>query len=219
MEADAQLLPFRDGEFDAVTSSFGAMFAPDHQAVADELLRVCRPGGTIGMLNVTPEGLASQFFGVFAAYAPPPPPGFPAPVMWGSEPHVRQLFGARVESLSMTRRTYVERAASPLAYREFYKDTFGLAIGTYASLADQPERISALDADFLEFATRANTVRSTAPRSTSTSTCSSSHARRARRGPVTGRRARRAAHLQTGSSRPRRAGSSSLESARRAGRR
>ena len=66
MEADAEALPFGDGEFDVVTSSFGAMFAPDHQAVADELLRVCRPGGTIGMVNFTPEGLGGEFFGVFA---------------------------------------------------------------------------------------------------------------------------------------------------------
>src|SRR5687768_5689373 len=75
VEADAESLPFAGGEFDAVTSSFGAIFAPDHRAVADEMLRVCRPRGTIGMLNFTPEGLISDFFGALAPYMPTPPPG------------------------------------------------------------------------------------------------------------------------------------------------
>ena len=75
VEADAESLPFRNDEFDVVTSSFGAIFAPDHQAAAGEMLRVCRPGGTIGMLNFTPEGLITQFFEALAPYAPPPPPG------------------------------------------------------------------------------------------------------------------------------------------------
>jgi ubiquinone/menaquinone biosynthesis C-methylase UbiE len=155
VEGDAEALPFGDGEFDVVTSSFGAMFAPDHRRVADELLRVCRPGGTIGMANFTPEGLGAEFFGVLAPYAPPPPAGAPAPVMWGSEDHVRELFGERV-SLEMTRRRYVERAPSPRDYREFYKRTFGPAVAIYASLGDQPERAAALDRDFLDFAVRAN---------------------------------------------------------------
>ena len=72
VEADAEALPFADGEFDVVTSSFGAIFAPDHQKVADEMLRVCRPGGTIGMLNFTPEGLISGFFAALAPYMPAP---------------------------------------------------------------------------------------------------------------------------------------------------
>ncbi|MGH2451439.1 MAG: class I SAM-dependent methyltransferase [Candidatus Limnocylindria bacterium] len=156
VEADAEALAFADGEFDVVTSSFGAIFAPNHQAVADELLRVCRPGGTIGMTNFTPEGLAADFFGVFARYMPPPSPGALPPVLWGSEEHVRELFGARVESLELTRRTYVERAASPRDYCDFFKETFGPAVAVYASLADQPERAAALDRDFLEFATRSN---------------------------------------------------------------
>jgi SAM-dependent methyltransferase len=156
IEADAEALPFGDDEFDVVTSSFGAMFAPDHQAVADELLRVCRPGGTIGMANFTPDGLAGEFFELFGRYAPPPPPGAPPPVLWGNEEHVRELFGDRVESLELTRRTYVERAASPRKYCEFFKTTFGPAVAIYASLADRPDRAAALDRDFLEFARRAN---------------------------------------------------------------
>ena len=156
VEADAEALPFGDGEFDVVTSSFGAMFAPDHQAVADELVRVCRPGGTIGMANFTPEGLAGEFFGLFVPYMPPPAPGALPPVMWGSEQHVRELLGDRAKALELSRREYTERAASPRDYCEFFKQTFGPAVGIYASLADQPDRAAALDAEFLEFATRCN---------------------------------------------------------------
>lgn len=156
VEGDAEALPFGDDEFDVVTSSLGAMFAPNHQAAADELLRVCRPGGTIGMINFTPEGLGASFFGLFAPYAPPPPPGALPPVMWGNEGHVRELLGDRVESLAMTRREYVERAGTPSDYLELFKETFGPVVAIYASLAHQPERVVALDQAFREFVTRSN---------------------------------------------------------------
>ena len=156
VEADAEALPFADHEFDVVTSSVGAIFAPNHQAVADELLRVCRPGGTIGMINFTPEGLISEFFDALAPYAPPPPSGALPPPLWGSEEHVRELFGDRLDSLEMTRHEYVERADDPRAYREFFKETFGPIAATYSSLAGQPDRLAALDHDLLEFATGAN---------------------------------------------------------------
>jgi ubiquinone/menaquinone biosynthesis C-methylase UbiE len=157
VEADAENLPFADGQFDVVTSSIGAIFAPDHQRVADELLRVCRPGGTIGMVNFTPEGLAGDFFGTLGPYMPPPPPGALPPLLWGSEHHVRDLFGDRVASLGMTRDAYTERAASPEAYVELFAQTFGPVITARAALADQPERIAAFDRDVVEFAMRANT--------------------------------------------------------------
>jgi ubiquinone/menaquinone biosynthesis C-methylase UbiE len=163
VEADAEALPFGDGEFDVVTSSLGAMFAPDHQRVADELLRVCRPGGTIGMVNFTPEGLGGEFFGVLGPYMPPPPPGARPPVMWGNEEHVRELFGDRVMALELTRREYVERAASPRDYCELFKATFGPAVAIYADLAGQPDRAAALDREFLEFATRSNRGASQGP--------------------------------------------------------
>jgi ubiquinone/menaquinone biosynthesis C-methylase UbiE len=121
VEADAEALPFADGDFDVVTSSFGAIFAPDHRAVADEMLRVCRPGGTVGMLNFTPEGLISDFFGALEPYMPPP--GALPSALWGSEEHVRELFGDRVESLEMTRRDYIETADTPGDYREFFKQS------------------------------------------------------------------------------------------------
>jgi ubiquinone/menaquinone biosynthesis C-methylase UbiE len=156
VEADAEALPFRDEAFDVVTSSFGAMFAPNHQTVADELLRVCRPGGTIGMLNFTPEGLISDFFGALAPYMPPPPAEALPPALWGSEEHVREIFADRVESLQMTRRQYVESAHSPRDYSELFKQTFGPVVAIYARLAEEPERAATLDRDFLEFATRTN---------------------------------------------------------------
>ena len=157
VEADAEALPFGDGEFDAVTSSVGALFAPHHQRVADEMLRVCRTGGTIGMLNFAPDGLISDFFGTLAPYMPPPPEDALPPPLWGDEAHVRELFGDRVESLDLRPGSYVERAASPEAYVELFKRTFGPVVAAYEGLVDDPERHAALDRDFLEFATRVNT--------------------------------------------------------------
>jgi 2-polyprenyl-6-hydroxyphenyl methylase/3-demethylubiquinone-9 3-methyltransferase len=155
VEADAEALPFGDEEFDAVTSAFGAMFALDQQAVADELVRVCRPGGVIAMANFTPEGLGAEFFGVLAPYMPAPPPGWVPPVLWGSEQRVQHLFGDRVDALDLSRREYVERVAGgPSAYCDFFKETFGPVVALYQGL--QPERRAAFDRDFVEFATRAN---------------------------------------------------------------
>jgi ubiquinone/menaquinone biosynthesis C-methylase UbiE len=92
-QADAEDLPFADGEFDTVMSCLGVMFAPYHQASADELVRVCRPGGTIGLLNWTPEGFIGQLFATMKPYAPPPPAGAQPPPLWGREDHVRALLG------------------------------------------------------------------------------------------------------------------------------
>jgi 2-polyprenyl-6-hydroxyphenyl methylase/3-demethylubiquinone-9 3-methyltransferase len=157
VEADAEALPFGAAEFDVVTSSAGAIFAPDHRAVADELLRVCRPGGTIGMINFTPEGLGGEFFELFGRYAPPPPANAPAPVLWGSEEHVRDLFGDRVSALELTREEYVERSpGGPAEYLQLFKDTFGPVVAVYALLADEPARVAELDREALEFATRSN---------------------------------------------------------------
>lgn len=156
VEADAENLPFPDEAFDAVTSAFGAIFAPRHQRVADEMLRVCKPGGTIAMANFTPEGILGDFFAVFADYLPPPREGDLPPTLWGSEDHVRALLGDRVSSLGMTRKTYVERAASPRAYCDFCKETFGPVAAIYAELDGQPEAIEALDRAFVSFVEESN---------------------------------------------------------------
>jgi SAM-dependent methyltransferase len=100
VEGDAQELPFEDDSFDRVTSVFGAMFAPDQARTAAELVRVCRPGGRIGVTAWRPEGLFGRLFKTMASHLPPPPPGFQPPVLWGVEDHVRGLFaplGAEVE--------------------------------------------------------------------------------------------------------------------------
>jgi SAM-dependent methyltransferase len=157
VEADAERLPFPDGVFDVVTSSLGAIFAPDHRAVADEMLRVCRPGGRIGMINFTPDGLGGEFFDLFGRHAPPPPPGIPPPVLWGSEDHVRALFGDRLASLETTRLEYAERMeGGPHAYVQFFEATFGPVVALCAALADEPHRLAAFDHEFLDFATRGN---------------------------------------------------------------
>jgi len=156
IEADAEGLPFADGDFDVVTSCFGAMFAPDHAAVASELVRVCRSGGTIGLASFAPRGTAAAFFEVVARHAPPLPEGAPPPILWGDEDHVRMLLEGRVDRLEMTRRTYVERASSPGAYRALFEHTFGPLIALRGALADSPDRAAALDQDFAAFTEAAN---------------------------------------------------------------
>ncbi|HUG01064.1 MAG TPA: methyltransferase domain-containing protein [Longimicrobiales bacterium] len=156
-EADAEALPFEDGEFDVVTSSLGALFTPDQQAVADEMLRVCRPGGTIGMINFRPEGLAAEFFELVGRYAPPTPVPTPSPLLWGDEDHVRALFGDRVASVEMSRGEYTESAAGPEEYRDLFHETFGPIVGIRAMLAvSDPPRLREFDRDFLDYATRNN---------------------------------------------------------------
>ena len=156
VEADAEALPFEDGEFDIVTSCFGAMFAPRHERVANELRRVCKPGGTIAMANFPPEGLAADFFGLLAPFMPPPRQGDSPPLLWGNEEHVRELFAGRVSSLEMTRHSYVERAANPGAYCQFFKETFGPMVAVYRSLVEKPAEVAALDQAFLRFAEQSN---------------------------------------------------------------
>jgi SAM-dependent methyltransferase len=155
VQADAAALPFGDGEFDVVTSAAGAIFAPDHRAVADELVRVCRPGGTIGMITFTPEGMAGEFFELFGRYMPPPPAGAQPPILWGVEEHVRELFGDRV-ALELTRHEYVERTpGGRQGFLDFYKRTFGPVVAIYASLDDEAR--AELDRAALEFVDRWNT--------------------------------------------------------------
>ena len=129
VEADAENLPFEDESFDVVMSCIGAMFAPRHQAVADELVRVCRPGGTVGMLNWTPEGMIGALFRTMGPFAPPPPPGASPPPLWGGEDHMKELFGDRVEWRAMERRdleiTAFER---PREYGEHFRDKYGPTI-------------------------------------------------------------------------------------------
>ena len=152
VEADAEAMPFADNSFDVVMSCVGAMFAPHHQATADEIVRVARPGGTIGMINWTPQGFIGNLFATMKPYAPPPPPGASPAPLWGSEDHVRALFGDRVRDLAARRQTVrMDHCADPVEFREYWKRTYGPTIATYRFNADKPEQVEALDRDFLAF--------------------------------------------------------------------
>ncbi len=154
VEADAEALPFADDSFDVVMSCVGAMFAPHHQAAADELLRVVRPGGTVAMINWTPEGFIGNLFKTMKPYAPPPPPGASPAPLWGDENHIRELFGDRVADLTMRRQIVVlDHCAEPVEFREYWKRNYGPTIAAYTFNADQPDRVEALDRDFLSFLT------------------------------------------------------------------
>ena len=145
-EADAEALPYDDGEFDAVMSCVGIMFAPHHQRSADELVRVCRPGGTIGVLNWTPKGFIGQLFATMKPFAPPPPPGASPPPLWGDESHVRELLGDRVTVIQARRQeVQIGRFARAEDFRRYFKDNYGPTIAVYRSLGVDFERIAALD--------------------------------------------------------------------------
>jgi SAM-dependent methyltransferase len=153
--ADAEALPYRDGEFDAVLSCVGVMFAPHHQTAADELVRVCRPGGTIGLIAWTPAGFVGQMFATMKPYAAPPPPGAQPPPLWGSEDHVRELLGDRIEQVcTETRKLRVTHFATPEAFRDYFKTNYGPTISAYKFIADDPVRVAALDHDLAELGRR-----------------------------------------------------------------
>jgi len=133
-EADAEALPFEDAGFDVVISAIGAMFAPHHQATADELVRVCRPGGRIGLLSWTPEGMIGALFRTIGPFAPTPPPGAQPPPLWGSEEHLRELFGERVEFDKLERDVLeVNAFERPSDYAEHFKQRYGPTIAARAN--------------------------------------------------------------------------------------
>jgi ubiquinone/menaquinone biosynthesis C-methylase UbiE len=158
VEADAEALPFPDADFDAVISVVGAMFAPHHQQTADEMLRVCRSGGRIAMINWTPEGFVGQLFATMRPYSPPLPPGADPAPRWGDPDHVRRLFTERVHDLSFERRAlrYPPIFATAADLRDYYKACYGPTIGVYRALADDPDRVTALDRDFTQFLERSD---------------------------------------------------------------
>jgi SAM-dependent methyltransferase len=154
-QADAEALPFGDDQFDVVVSCLGVMFAPHHQASADELVRVCRPGGTVGLLNWTPEGFIGQMFAAMKPYAPPPPPGAQPPPLWGREDHVRALLGDRVRDVSVRRETVrVSLFARPEDFRDYFKGRYGPTIAAYRNIAADPARTAALDQELADLARR-----------------------------------------------------------------
>jgi len=146
VEADAEHLPFEDASFDVVMSSIGAMFAPHHQEVADELVRVCRPGGTIGMLNWTPEGMIGALFRTMGPFAPPPPPGAQSPPLWGGEGYIKELFGSRVDFGTLRREDLsITAFEHPHDYGEHFKAKYGPTITAQANA-----RKNGQEAEFVE---------------------------------------------------------------------
>jgi SAM-dependent methyltransferase len=134
--ADAEQLPFADESYDVVMSSIGVMFAPHHRRAADELVRVCRAGGTIGLLNWTPEGMLGALFRMMGQFAPPAPAGASPPPLWGSETHLDGLLGESVEWRSMERQVLdITAFEHPLAYGEFFKARYGPTIAIRANAA------------------------------------------------------------------------------------
>ena len=152
LEGDAEALPFPDRSFDAVTSVFGSMFAPDHQRAAAELLRVSRPGGTIALASWTPEGFIGELFRTVARHVAPPA-GVSSPMLWGTEAHLRQLFGDRIESLEVTERTFTFRFRSAEEFVDFFRNWYGPTLKAFAAV-DGPEGRAALEADLVDLARR-----------------------------------------------------------------
>jgi SAM-dependent methyltransferase len=152
---DAEALSFGDGEFDVVLSCIGVMFAPHHQRAADELLRVCRPGGRLGILSWTPAGFVGQLFATMKPFAPAPPPGSQPAPLWGSADHVRGLLGDRVSDVVTSTETLrVELFATPEVFGDYFKTHYGPTVAVYRSLADRPDDVSALDAALADLARR-----------------------------------------------------------------
>lgn len=123
-EADAEHLPYPDASFDAVLSCVGVMFTPDHEQAAAELVRVCRRGGKIALANWTPSGFVGEMFRTVAAHVPPPA-GLRPPGLWGTEEHLRHLFGEAVSDLMLTPREFVFRFRSPTEFVEVFRDYYG----------------------------------------------------------------------------------------------
>jgi SAM-dependent methyltransferase len=148
--ADAEHLPFADGAYDVVISSIGVMFAPHHQPAADELVRVCAPGGTIGLLSWTPEGMIGSLFRTIGPFAPAPPPGASPAPLWGGEDHLRELFGDRVDWRSLSRDVLdVTAFAHPHDYGSHFKQYYGPTIAARNNAAKdgrEAEFDAALDA-------------------------------------------------------------------------
>jgi len=153
VEADAENLPFEDESYDLVMSSIGAMFAPHHQDVADELVRVCRPGGKIGLLSWTPEGQLGALFRTIGPFAPPPPPGAQPPPLWGSEEHLRGLFGGRVDWTTLERDVLEITAFKEAGdFGEHFKARYGPAIAARAN-AEKDGRADEFDSAIDAFCT------------------------------------------------------------------
>jgi SAM-dependent methyltransferase len=143
-EADAEALPFSDGTFDVVVSTFGVMFTPDQDRAAAEMVRVCKPGGKIGLANWTPDGFIGQLFKTLGQHVAPPP-GVKSPALWGTRARIDELFGLQAESISSAQRNFVFRYRSPEHWIDIFRTYYGPLLKTFAAL--EPARQAALESD------------------------------------------------------------------------
>ena len=151
--ADAEALPFGDASFDAVLSTFGVMFTPNHAQAAGELVRVCRPGGRIGLANWTPEGFIGQMFKVLARHVPPPA-GVQPPSLWGVPSHLQTLFGERASDIAITPRMFNFRYRSAAHFIEVFRTWYGPVHKAFAALP--ADGAAALERDLSELLERMN---------------------------------------------------------------
>lgn len=151
--ADAEALPFEPASFDAVLSTFGVMFTPDHARAAGELLRVCRPGGRIGLANWTPEGFVGQVFKVLGRHMPPPV-GVQPPSLWGTEAHLQALFGEQAAKIDVTHRLFQFRYRSAAHFIEVFRNWYGPVHKAFAALP--PDGAQALERDLTALLERLN---------------------------------------------------------------
>jgi ubiquinone/menaquinone biosynthesis C-methylase UbiE len=142
-EADAENLPFADASFDVVLSTFGVMFTPNQQQAANEMIRVCRPGGKIGLANWTPEGFIGRLFKTIGKYVPPAP-GMKSPVLWGTKAHLDNLFGAK-GTVAAESKNFAFRYKSPKHWLEVFRGYYGPVLKAFAAI--DPKAREALEAD------------------------------------------------------------------------
>jgi ubiquinone/menaquinone biosynthesis C-methylase UbiE len=145
--ADVEALPFADASFDAVLSTFGVMFAPDHATAASEMARVCRPGGRIGLANWTPGGFIGQLFKTLGRHLPPPA-GTQSPSLWGVEAHLKALFGDSAASIAATPRIFNFRYRSAAHFIDVFRSWYGPVLKAFAALST--EKGAELERDLTE---------------------------------------------------------------------
>lgn len=152
-EADAEALPFLDGTFDVVVSTFGVMFTPNQERAAAEMLRVCKHGGRIGLANWTPDGFIGQVFRTIGKYLPPPA-GVKPPALWGTPARIAELFEANATALATTPRNFVFRYRSPEHWLAVFRTWYGPVLKTFAAI--EPPAQQALETDLLALIERFN---------------------------------------------------------------
>jgi SAM-dependent methyltransferase len=152
-EADAEALPFADNTFDAVVSTFGVMFTPDQEKAASELMRVCRPGGKIGLANWTPDGFIGQLFKTLGGHLPPPA-GVKSPALWGKRERMAELFGAGASAIVAEPRSFTFRYRSPMHFVDVFRTYYGPLLKAFDAL-EAPKQ-AALHADVMDLIARFN---------------------------------------------------------------